>query len=251
MRTPKWRFGVGHVRQQPRSLAERQHPSRSSHERQESSRFAAESRPHPCRIPTAIRWQTRRVTNRPSDDPGPCRRCTAALSCSADAPTYASLGSHARSGLRMRRSPRRAVPCGHRNGASVSATYASNPAAWRRGSTHPDHRMRGWIRLLTAGDHRNANGWGYSDAAHAPTHASVHRGEVGPCTRAAQRLSASSSIRSCRACPDRTPSMGCASVGHRDSGSPINKRERNVRRTLLATPMRLVRNGNELRPYGR
>jgi hypothetical protein len=40
-------------------------------------------------------------------------------------------------------------------------------------------------------------------------------------------------------------------VGHRDSGSPINKRERNVRRTLLATPMRLVRNGNELRPYGR
>ena len=33
MRTPKWRFGVGHVRQQPRSLAERQHPSRSSHER--------------------------------------------------------------------------------------------------------------------------------------------------------------------------------------------------------------------------
>ena len=33
MRTPKWRFGVGQVRQQPRSLAERQHPSRSSHER--------------------------------------------------------------------------------------------------------------------------------------------------------------------------------------------------------------------------
>ena len=33
MRTPKWRFAVGHGRQQPRSLAERQHPSRSSHER--------------------------------------------------------------------------------------------------------------------------------------------------------------------------------------------------------------------------
>ena len=122
--------------------------------------FTAERRPRTRRIPTAIQWQTRRVTNRPSDDPGPCRRCAAARSIAADAPTYLSLGSHARSGLRMRRSPRRAVPCGHRNGASVSATYASNPAAWRRGSTHPDHRMRGWIRLLTAGDHRNANGWG-------------------------------------------------------------------------------------------
>ena len=57
MRTAKSRFAVAHGRQQPRSLAQRQHPSRSSHERQESSRFAAESRPHPCRIPTAIRWQ--------------------------------------------------------------------------------------------------------------------------------------------------------------------------------------------------
>jgi hypothetical protein len=103
---------------------------------------------------------TRSVKDRPSDDAGPCRRCAAALSSAADAPTHISLGSHARSGLRKRRSPRRAVPCGHRNGASLSATDASNPAAWRRGSTHPDHRMRGRIRSLTAGDHRNANGWG-------------------------------------------------------------------------------------------
>ena len=103
---------------------------------------------------------TRSVTNRQSDDPGPCRHCAAAHSIGADAPTYIPLGSHARSGLRMRRSPRRAVPCGHRNGASLSATDASNPAAWRRGSTHPDQSMRGRIRLLTAGDHRNANGWG-------------------------------------------------------------------------------------------
>jgi hypothetical protein len=103
---------------------------------------------------------TRSVKDRQSDDPGPCRRCAAARSSGADAPTYISLGSHARSGLRMRRSPRKAVPCGHRNGASLSATDTSNPAAWRRGSTHPDHRMRGWIRSLTAGDHRNANGWG-------------------------------------------------------------------------------------------
>jgi hypothetical protein len=122
--------------------------------------FAAERRPHTCRIPTAIQWQTRRVTNRPSEDPGPCRRFAAALSCSANAPTCITLGSHAKSGPPMRRSLRRADPCGRRNRASLSPTDASNPAAWRRGSTHPDHRMRGWIRLLTAGGHRNANGWG-------------------------------------------------------------------------------------------
>ena len=96
--------------------------------------FAAERRPHPCRIPTAIQWQIRRVTNRPSDDRGPCRRCAAALSCSADAPTCITLGSHAKSGPRMHRSPQSAVPCGPRNRASLSATDASNPAAWRRGS---------------------------------------------------------------------------------------------------------------------
>jgi len=71
--------------------------------------LAAESRPHTCRIPTAIRWQTRRVTNRQSDDPGPCHSCAAILSIAADAPTYTTLGSHVKSGLRMRRSPRRAV----------------------------------------------------------------------------------------------------------------------------------------------
>ena len=160
MRTAKWRYAVAHGRPRAHSLAERQCLSRSSSAREEPSGFAAERRPHTCRIPTAIRWQTRRVKDRQSDDPGPCRRCAAARSIAADAPTYVSLGSHARSGLRMRRSPRRAVPCGHRNGATLSAKYASNPAAWRRGSTHPDHRMRGWIRLLTAGGHRNANGWG-------------------------------------------------------------------------------------------
>ncbi len=160
MRTAKSRFAVAHGSPRAHSLAQRQRLSRSSPARVEPSGFAAERRRHPCRIPTAIRWQTRRVTNRPSDDPGPCRRCAVARSSAADAPTYLSLGSHAKSGLRMRRSPRRAVPCGPRNGASLSPTDASNPAAWRRGSTHPDHCMRGRIRLLTAGDHRNANGWG-------------------------------------------------------------------------------------------
>ena len=57
MRTPKWRFAVVHARHQPRSSAQRQHPSRSPHERLEPSGFAAESRPHTCRILKAIRWQ--------------------------------------------------------------------------------------------------------------------------------------------------------------------------------------------------
>jgi len=133
---------------------------------------------------------TRRVTNRQSEDPGPCRRCAAALSSAADAPTYITLGSHAKSGLHMRRSPGRAVTCGHRNGASLSAkqvkegytsltcsTDATNPAAWRRGSTHPDHRMRGLSRVLPAGENRIANGCGYSDAACAPSksHVLAHR----------------------------------------------------------------------------
>ena len=105
MRTAKWRYAVAHGRPRAHSLAQRQRLSTSSPARVEPSGFAAERRPHPCRIPTAIRWQTRRVKDRQSDDPGPCRRCAAARSIAADAPTYLSLGSHARSGLRMRRSP--------------------------------------------------------------------------------------------------------------------------------------------------
>ena len=142
MRTPTWRFAVGHGRHQPRSLAERQQPSRSLHERLEPSA--------PCG----------RESNRERVGPTPTR--------------------------------------------------------------HTRQRTHRFIGVKP-------------DLAHA-----LRSG-----------LSASQSIRSCRACSDHTPSMGCASVGHRDSGSPINKRERNVRRTLLAAPMRLVRDGNELRPYGR
>ena len=111
--------------------------------------FAAERRPRIRQIPTAIQWQTRRVTNRPSEDPGPCRRCTAALSYSADAPTCITLGTHAKSGPRLRRSPQTAVPCGHRHGASLSPTDAPEPTAWRRGSTHPDYCLRGWNRVAS------------------------------------------------------------------------------------------------------
>ena len=48
---------------------------------------------------------------------GPCRRSAADLSSAADAPTYMSLGSHAKSGPRMRRSPRRATSYRRRNGS--------------------------------------------------------------------------------------------------------------------------------------
>ena len=111
--------------------------------------FTAERRPRIRRIPTAIPWQTRRVTNRPSEDPGPCRRCAAALSCSADVPTCIKLGSHAKSGPRLRRSPQTAVPCGHQNRASLSPTDAPEPTAWRRGSAYPDHRLRGRNRVAS------------------------------------------------------------------------------------------------------
>ena len=49
--------------------------------------------------------------------PGPCRRSAADLSSAADAPTYMSLGSHAKSGPRMRRSQRRATSYRRRNGS--------------------------------------------------------------------------------------------------------------------------------------
>ena len=170
---------------------------------------------------------TRRVTNRQSDDPGPCHRCAAALSIAADAPTYLSIGSHARSGLRMRRSPRGAVPVrtskwrfavGH--GRHQSRSLAERP--------HPSRSFHERLEpSATAGDHRNANGWGLlrrgACAYGEPRIGSS--GQTGSGKRY-QRFSAPQELRSCRACSGRTPSMGCASVGHRDSGSPINKRKR-------------------------
>jgi hypothetical protein len=57
MRTANSRFAVAHARPRAHSLEERQRPSRSSSARVEPSGFAAESRPHTCRIPTAVHWQ--------------------------------------------------------------------------------------------------------------------------------------------------------------------------------------------------
>ena len=181
--------------------------------------FAAERRPRIRRIPTAIRWQTRRVTNLPSEDPGPCRRCTAALSYSADAPTCITLGTHARSGLRMRRSPQTAVPCGRRNRASLSPTDASNPAAWRRGSTHPDHRMRGRNRVasprrvgrIPAGFRRP------SDGKHVGSRI-VHP-KIPDLAAAARRLAASQRTHPHIYRSDRTPGPVCACAARREGPS--------------------------------
>jgi len=222
MRTAKSRFAVAHGRPRAPQLGAEAAPIQIIAceggtewlRRGESAAYLPDSDSRPM--------ATRSVMNRQSDDAGPCRRCAAALSIAVDAFTYISLGSHARSGLRMRCSSRRAVPCGHRNGASLSATDASNPAAWRRGSTHPDHRMRGWIRLLIAGDHRIANGWGLlRRGACAYGEARIgSSGQTGSGSRY-QRLSATQDLRSCRMCSNRTPNLGCAWVAHRDAGSPI------------------------------
>jgi hypothetical protein len=170
--------------------------------RGETAAYLPDSDSHPM--------PTRRVPNRQPDDPGPCRRCASALSSAADAPTHISLGSHAKSGPTMRRSPRRAVPCGHRHGASLSATDATNPAARRRGSNHPDHRMRGWNRVLPAGENRIANGWGLlrrgSRADGEPRIGSS--GQTGSGKRY-QRLSAPQDLRS----------VGCARIARQTWGA--------------------------------
>ena len=78
------------------------------------------------------------------------------------------------------------------NGASLSATDATIPAAWRRGSTHPDHRMRGSNRVLLRATIDSRTGGAYYDAARGPTecHASVHRvkPELASATRGSRRL---------------------------------------------------------------
>ena len=110
--------------------------------------FAAESRPHTGRIPTAIQWKhegSRIVHPMIPDLAVAARR----LSAARRTHPYITLGSHAKSGPRMRRSPQTAVPCGRRNRASLSPTDATEPTARRRGSAHPDHRLRGWNRVAS------------------------------------------------------------------------------------------------------
>ena len=174
---------------------------------------------------------TRRVTNRQSDDPGPCRCCAATLSRAADAPTYSTLGSHAKSGPRMHRSPRRAVPVSSKWRFAVGhGRHQPHGLAQRQHPSTASHE-----RLepsATAGDHRNANGWGrIRRGACANDVPRIGKsGQTGYGKRY-QRLSAPRDLRLCRAGSDRSPNLRCASVAHRDAGSPINNLERNVRKT--------------------
>ena len=211
--------------------------------------FTAERRPRTRRIPTAIQWQTRRVTNRPSDDPGPCRRCTAALSCSADASTCITLGSHAKSGPRWRRSPQRAVPCGRRNRSSLSPTHAPEPTAWRRGSAYPDHRLRGWNRVasprrvgrIPAGFRRPSNGQHEASRIVNPM--------IPDLAAAARRLTASERTRPHIYRSDRTPGPVCACAArregpsHADTEMALRCRPRTPATTQLggeATPIQII-----------
>ena len=101
MRTPKWRFGVGHVRQQPRSLAERQHPSRSSHERLDP--IAHCGRPSKRERVSLLRRGTR--ANARIGSSGSNRtlhtRCAAAVGSFVHSLLQGVLGSHAKHGLRI------------------------------------------------------------------------------------------------------------------------------------------------------
>ena len=104
--------------------------------------LAAESRPRIRWIPTAMQWQHEesRIVNPMIPD----------LAAAAQ-----RLSAAQRMHLRIARSDRTPSPdraCAarrewpsqfHRNGASLLATDATNPRAWRRGSTHPDRCMRG------------------------------------------------------------------------------------------------------------
>jgi hypothetical protein len=162
---------------------------------------------------------TRSVTNRQSDDPGPCRRCAAALSCSADAPTCIMLGSHAKSGPRLRRSPQTAVPCGRRNGATLSPTEAPEPTAWRRGSAYPDHRLQGWNRValprrdggIPAGFRRP------SDGKHEES--KIVHPMIPDLAAAARWLAAAEQMRRHKYRSDRTPGPVCACAARREGPS--------------------------------
>ena len=154
--------------------------------------FAAESRPRIRRIPTAIRWQREesRIVNPMIPD-----LAVAARRLSASQRTHPHIYC-------SDRTPSPDNPCAARregpsradgeNGASLSATDATNPAAWRRGSTHPDHRMRGSNRVLLRATIDSRTGGAYYDAARGPTecHASVHRvkPELASATRGSRRL---------------------------------------------------------------
>ena len=149
---------------------------------------------------------------------GPCRRSAADLSSAADAPTYMSLGSHAKSGPRMRRSPRRATSYLRRNGSWLSPTDASKATAWRRGSTCLDLRLRGWKRVLLRATIDSLTNLVYSDAAHAPTKSRTSHFRVHP-WRPYHHIAAFPQSRWASAVMPMASDLGDSEIGSSSSGS--------------------------------
>ena len=109
--------------------------------------FAAERRPRIREIPTAIQWQheeSRIVNPMIPDFAAAARR----LSAAQRTHPHTSRSDRTPSPVCACATRREGPSLSDRNGASLSAADATNPAAWRRGSTHPDHRMRGLNRVL-------------------------------------------------------------------------------------------------------
>jgi hypothetical protein len=137
--------------------------------------FAAERRPRIREIPTAIQWQheeSRIVNPMIPDLAATAQRFSAAQQTHPHVARSDRTPSPDRACAARREWPSQF----HRNGASLLATDATSPTAWRRGSTRPDHRMRGWNRMLPRATIETRPDAAESNAVHAPTkcHASVN-----------------------------------------------------------------------------
>jgi hypothetical protein len=138
--------------------------------------LAAESRPRTCRIPAAIRWQheeSRIVNPMIPDLAAIAQRFSAAQQTHPHVARSDRTPSPDRACAARREWPSQF----HRNGASLLATDATSPTAWRRGSTRPDHRIRGRNRVLPRATIETRTDAAESNAAHAPTkcHAPANR----------------------------------------------------------------------------
>jgi hypothetical protein len=145
---PSHRIATGETRHTHAECAKR--PNASPPRRRGRTHFAAlhthglaaESRPRIRRIPTAIQWQheeSRIVNPMIPDLAAAVQRLSAAQRTQPHIARSDRTPSPDRACAARREWPSQF----HRNGASLLATDATNPTAWRGGSTHPDHRMRG------------------------------------------------------------------------------------------------------------
>ena len=151
---------------------------------------------------------------------GPCRRSAADLSSAADAPTYMSLGSHAKSGPRMRRSPRRATSYRRRNGSWALAVahgrLRSHSLAPRQHlpRSKPERLERVLLRAATD----SLTNLVYSDAAHAPTKSRTSHFRVHP-WRPYHHIAAFPQSRWASAVMPMASDLGDSEVGSSSSGS--------------------------------